>query len=320
MPCSHFWDRSHTYANDISSVLSNACTFHSQARNINSKLSWTVESKVGQLLCPSGLCHVHGVGIRSHTYAKDTSSLLSNACTVAPQVTNNNSKLSWTAESKVGQLYCPPGLCHVHTFGMWSHTYAKDTSSLLSNACTFAPQVTNNNSKLNWTAESKVGQLFCPPGMCHVHTFGIPKHTWAKDTSSVLSNASTFHSQARNNNSKLSWTAESKVGRLFRPPGVCHVHTFGIRSHTYAKDISSLLSNASTFHSQARNNNSKLSWTAESKVGQLFRPPRLCHVNSYTGRSTKSTFFNRSFKRLCKRYRAVTHMHSQTGTHMWLST
>ena len=220
-------------------------------------------------------------GIRSHTWAKDTSSVLPNASTFHSQAKNNNSKVSWTVESKVGQLFCPPGLCHVHTFGIRSHTYAKDTSSVLSNACTFHSQARKNNSKLSWTAESKVGQLLCPPGMCHVYTFGIRSHTYAKDTSSLLSNASTFHSQARNNNSKLSWTAESKVGQLLCPSGLCHVHTFGIGSHTYAKDTSSLLSNASTFHSQARNNNSKLNWTAESKVGQLFCPPGLCHVHTF---------------------------------------
>ena len=280
-----FGIRSHTYAKDTSSVLSNTSTFHSQARNNNSKLNWTAESKVGQLFCPPSLCHVHTFRIRTHTYAKDTSTLLSNASTFHSQVTNNNSKLSWTVESKVGQLFCPPGLCHVHTFGIWSHTYAKDTSSVLSNASTFHSQARNNHLILNWTAESKVGQLFCPPGLCHVHTFGIRSHTNAKDTSSVPSNASTFHSQARNNNSKLSWTAESKVGQLFCPPGLCHVHTFGIRSHTYAKDTSSLLSNACTFHSQATNNNSKLNWTAESKVGQLFCPPGLCHVHTFGIRS-----------------------------------
>ena len=38
--------------------------------------------------------------------------------------------------------------------------------------------------------------------------------------------------------------------------------------------------------------------------------------DSYTGRSTKSNVFNWTFKRLCKQYRALAYMLSQTGVHM----
>ena len=119
------------------------------------------------------------------------------------------------------------------------------------NASTFDSQITNKNSKLSWIAESKVGQLFCTPGLCHVHTIGIQSHTCAKDTSSLLSNASTFDAQITNENSKLSWNGEYKVQQLSYPPDLCHVHTVGIRSHTCAKDTSSMLSNGSTFDSGA---------------------------------------------------------------------